>query len=122
MIRGDDLDVTKAMKASPQLTDGHRGAEQVLGGHRTEAADELRLNDFQLLEQEATAVRGLCWLGIPIAWRAAFQDVQNINVLTPQRASFDDLVEQLPSAADKRFSLPIFVRSGGLTQKHEAGH
>jgi hypothetical protein len=115
------LGVAKAMEASSQLTDGDRGIEQVLGGHGAEAADKFWLNDRQLPLEEIATVGGFRGGWIPITGRTALQDVENVHILAPQRAGFDDLVEQLTGAADKRFALPVFIRARGLAQEHEPG-
>ena len=54
---------------------------------------------------------------IAISGRPALEHVQDVNVLALQPARFNDLVEQLPAAADERLAQSIFVGTGRFAQK-----
>jgi hypothetical protein len=54
-----------------------------LGGAGSEATDELRLKDRKLASEKRTAIINFCLSRRSIAWWSAFDDIQDIDVLTP---------------------------------------
>src|SRR3569623_3596563 len=69
--------------------------------------------------QIAATVGQLVVLGIAVSRRLAFEGVQNVHVLATQRAGFDDLVQKLTGAADKRFALLVLVSARRLAEEAE---
>ena len=98
----------------------HAGIQQVLRGHGSQATEVFRLQNLELSLQEIATIGGFFGGGVAIARWSALQDVQNVHLVAPQRAGFDDLVQQLAGATDERFALLVFIGPGGFAEEHES--
>ena len=52
---------------------------------------------------------------------AAFEDVENINLLACQAAGFEDFIEELPRAAYEGHSLLVLLSTRGLSEETQPG-
>src|SRR6185503_19139698 len=59
--------------------------------------------------------------GIAILWRAALDDVRDIDAVALQPDGLDDLRQLLPGPPDKRDALNVFVASRRLAHEHQIG-
>ena len=99
---------------------GRVAAQQVLRGHRPEAANKRRLDDLQLAVEVLAAGGRLDRQRRAIAGRAAAEDVQDVDVLAAHLHALDDDVgEQLAGPAHERLATPIFVGAGRLAAKDQ---
>jgi len=106
------------VKSAAQLSQWLRRSKQRLGSHGTQATDEFGLNDLQLPFEKFATIRDLVGRRSPIAGWSALQGVQNVDLLAPQRAGFNDLIQQLPRRAHEGLTLAILIGSGRFA--HEA--
>ncbi len=65
------------------------------------------------------AALDLIWLGIPILWGAAFDDIRDVNLLPSKINGLEDLSQELSSLSDKRPSLNIFVITRAFPDEHQ---
>jgi len=91
--------------------------EKVLSSHSPQAADELGLDDGELLIKILAARRRLDWQGVRLTGGRR-EDVQNIDILASHLLPLDDdVVEQLACPAYERFAEPVFVAPGASPQE-----
>ena len=104
-----------------QARDAGGVAAQELRGEVAQRAHDERLDQLDLLEEVGGAVLDLGRLGIAIARRAAFQEVQDEHLPAVQPDLPEQLVQQLPRLADEGQALPVLVGSRGLAHEHQVG-
>src|SRR4029077_7887625 len=95
------------------------GGEQSLGRTCAEAANHFRLNGSELSQEKWRADGNFVFVGEAIFGRAAFHDVADVDVLSPQRHSFDHLGEEFSRAADERLALNVFIVPGAFADEDQ---
>ncbi len=93
MICADHLNTAVLVELTAQATDRHVGRQKILRRDRPETTDVLGTDDLKLPIEVAAAVLGLVGQGIAIAGWAAFERVEDVNVLALQRARFNNFVQ-----------------------------
>jgi len=91
MIGGNDLDSSKVIASSAKCCDLGIGFEKGLGSKFSERTDDFRLDRPDLLKEKRMAALDLIGLRIPILWRAAFDDIRDVNVLSSKINGLEDL-------------------------------
>ena len=119
MVGAQDFGVSVPMKTAAQLNDADRRIQQILRRHQTPAHNVLGIDRGDLRVEILTAIAGFFVRGIPISGWAAAQDVADVKFRANEFAGDNDLVHQLARAADKRFALFVFVRSGSFADEHD---
>jgi hypothetical protein len=109
------------MEAPPESGDGRRCLQQSLGGKGAEGTYEIGLDRRNLTLQKGETGFNLIGFGIPVARRAAFDDIANVNLAAGQFDGFDNTGQKLTGGTDKRFSLPVLFKSGALADKYKLG-
>lgn len=92
-------------------------AEHRPRGGSTQAADQARLNRFDLAEEKRRASGDFIRFGGSIARGPAFDDIADVNVLALNLDKLQHLVQELPGPSHKRQSLFIFVGAWPFTNK-----
>ena len=117
MVGHQHLGAAVIVEPSSQLTDRTCGSEQGVRRDGAQTADEFRLQKVQLPLEVAPAVGHFFRQRGTIVGRAAFEHVQDVHILSLPRAGFDDLVQELPGATNKRLALAIFIFSRRFAQE-----
>lgn len=121
VICGQQPGAIVLMESPPESGDGRRGFKQRLGRKRAEGADEVRLDSRKLALQEGQAGLDLIGFWVPVARRAALDDIADVNLVAAQFDGFDNACEQLPGGSDKRPSLPVFLKARAFADKDQLG-
>ena len=88
----------------------------------SEADDDFRTNEGNLIAQPFDAQILFLLQRVTILGRPAFDNVGNINIGVPVKVnSGQHLIEQLPTPADERFALQIFIFTRPLADKEHFG-
>ena len=101
--------------------DAGRLAGQELRREVPERRDDTRLDQLDLPPEMALAGFDLVRQWIPVPRRAAFEDVDDVDVVTRKPDVGEQLVEQLASRAHERDALFVLVKAGSLAHEHEIG-
>ena len=96
-------------------------AQQVLGGAGTQAANEARPDQVELLLQEFPAVGRFLGVGDTVIRRPAADDVADVDLGPRHAAGDDDPVEQLARFADERFAACVLCRSRRFADEADSG-
>ncbi len=113
------------MPSAAQFPHGCPCPEQTLDGDRAKRDKDLRLNNFDLLDQIRPACLHFERRRWPVAKRAswrirtAFQDIGNVNFLANEAHRLDNSREQLTCAPDKWLALPVLVHARRFTDEHQ---
>src|SRR5207253_1232922 len=84
-----------------------------------EGRHDLRLDQLDLAEEVAFAGLDLLGLWVAVPWRAAFQRIADIDVLTGEPDPPEQLAEQLARRADERDALLVLVEARRLADEHQ---
>ena len=95
--------------------DAGRLPGEELGGEVAERADDLRLDQPDLLSEVRLALGDLVGLRVAVAGRAAHQDIRDEDVLARQPDLAQQLVQQLPGPADERQPLQVLLLAPGAS-------
>src|SRR5262249_60159211 len=63
--------------------------------------------------------RNLVWLGIAVLRWTTLDDIENVDLLSPQADSSDDTVQELTGCADKWFPLHVLIVPWRFPDEHE---
>ena len=121
MIGAEDGNALIFVKLAAQTADTGGGVEQGFRGISAQAADIFRLQDTQLPVEKMAAVGNFVIGGVAVAGRAAFEDVENVNIFAAQGAFCDNFVEQLAGFTNEWFASTVFIGTGCLASKDETG-
>src|SRR5437773_9504556 len=117
----DQFRAAVLVHAATQARDWIERAEERARGELAERDDHLRLDDFDLPEQERLAGLDFVLLGVPVLWRTTLDHIRNVDVIAREADRLDDFREELTGAADERDALDVFVMARRLADKHEVG-
>ena len=101
--------------------DAGRLAGQELRREVPERRDDARLDQLDLPPEMALAGFDLVGQWIAVSRRAAFENVDDIDVVTRKPDVGEQLVEQLACRADERDALLVLVEAGSLADEHQIG-
>src|SRR5258708_38391758 len=119
MKSGHDFDAAKVLKLSADAGDAFACFQKI--AHRGVAHDDdhLRLNGGDFAKKKRPADRSFLERRLTIArWPTAI-DVANQHFFAFQPDGFDYLREKLTGAADKWFSLSVFISTRSFADKHQ---
>src|SRR5579864_5559716 len=125
MIRNHHRHIAPLLPLPTQPHDTFLGAQDGLGGSRTQGADSLGADRQKLAEQELAANLHLVGLWGSILGRAALDYVADVNVATLERDAlfmggpFNHLGEELSGPADERQPLRVLVGPRAFAYKHQ---
>jgi hypothetical protein len=86
-----------------------------------EGRDHARLDQIHLLLEPRPARVDLLRLRVAVAGRAALEDVRDEDVVAVHPDLAEELVQELPGAADERHPLAVLLGSGRLADEHQVG-
>ena len=109
------------LRRAAHLGDPGRVAAEQLGGEVAERADDPRLDQPHLLEQVGPAGLDLQRLRVAVAGRAGLQHVGDEDLLAREPDLFQQLVQQLPGAADEGQPLAVLFGPRRLADEHQLG-
>src|SRR3954452_6144003 len=109
------------LRAAVDLGDSGRVARQQLGREVAERADDLRLDQLDLLVQVRLAGLDLLGQWVAVARRAATDHVRDEHIRALDTDLLEQLAEQLARTADKREPLSVLTRARRLADEHEVG-
>lgn len=121
VIGDHERDALIGMHRRAQGRQGSVCPQQGLRCDSSERQNYFRLQQRQLPVQIWFALLDFGGERVPIAGRAAFENVADKNILALELHGFENLVQQLPSATDEGFSLSVFFRTWGLTDENDIG-
>ena len=101
--------------------DAGRPTGQKLRREVAERRNDARLDQLDLPPEMSLAGLDLFGQRIAVAGRAAFKNVDDIDVVTRQPDAGEQLVEQLARRADERDALLVLVEAGSLADEHQIG-
>ena len=81
--------------------------------------DDSRTNSIDLPIKKRPTLLHLLWLRVPIPWRPTLHNIRDINIVSTQINSTDNLRKKLPRRPNKRNSLPIFFKPRSFPNKHQ---
>src|SRR5918993_4381695 len=102
-----------------ELRDRLLRSQQRLGREGTERYDHLRLDRFDLAEEEWLAAVDLVGFRVAVLGRTALHHVRDVDVIAREAHGFDHLGEQLPGPPDKGNALDVLVRPRRLADEHQ---
>ena len=117
MIGAEHPDSLKIVKPPPQPPNRGWRIEQILGGDRSQAADELGLDQLQLPPQKMPTIGRFLRRGVAIPWWSAFENIQYVNLFASKLAGSQNAIQELTCFAHKGLPLPIFVGPGASPKK-----
>src|SRR5262249_10196633 len=85
------------------------GLEKCLKSCGTQADDHLRLDRVELAKKKRRTGGDLVWFGLAISWRAALDDVADVDVSPLEAHSFDHLCQEFSGASDEGQALRVFI-------------
>ncbi len=122
MISYPDRNAAILVPLAAHLADGRCVIQQKLCGNAAQAEDDPGPHQFDLPLQVLAAVGRLLGQRIAVFWRAALDDVADVDVLAAHlHALGDDVVELLPGPADEGHSLKVLVLARRLADEHQIG-
>src|SRR5215472_8608434 len=121
MIGGHEFAGAKVEPLAAKLRDSAIGFQERLGRDRSEANNDFGRDDVELAQKKGRAGADFVFFGRAILWRAAFDDVADVNVFALQAHGFDHLREKFSGATNKRESLGIFVGARTFSHENEFG-
>lgn len=119
MVRGDEFRTAIIKPFATKAGNALVGLEERLRGASAETADYFWLDHAELAEQKGRAGGNFVIFREAIFGRAAFDDIADVNVGTPEAHRLDHLREEFASAAHEWFALNVFVATGALSDEDE---
>ncbi len=119
--QGEDSELVAADGSAADLCDPNLPPEERLCGPAAERADDLGIDQLDLLEQKRPARVDLVRLGVPVVRRAALDHVGDIDLAAGEPSRLQQLIQQLARRADERFALAVLVEPGRLADEHDRG-
>ena len=107
--------------AATRLHDAFARRQQRLRRRIAERHQNVRIDQFDLALDERQADLGFLRRRRPVARRAPWNDVGDVNLAAIESDRGDHPVEQLARASDEGQALDIFVASRRLADEHDAG-
>ena len=111
----------KRIAASPHLTDGGGGGEQVLGRDAPHRQDDPGLDERDLAQQEGFAGLGLGGGRVPVIGRSAFQDIGDVDLVPAETDGLEHGIQQPSRAPHEGFALAVLIGSRRLADEHPVG-
>ncbi len=108
--------------SAAKIAHGTLGLEEALGGDPSEAANNLRGDDLQLLLENGQTAGHLGRSGVAVSGGSALEDVTDVDVVAGEAHAFgEDVVEELSGASDKGQALLVLIVTGGLADEDQSG-
>ena len=119
MESGDHAVSILVVELSAQFGYRRNGLHHCLGRERAQAANDLRLDDSELLSKKWIARGDFVRLRIAIVGRTALQHIADVDILTFDVDRFDDLGQQLARASDERQTLLVLIEARRFTDENQ---
>src|ERR1700730_1345972 len=119
MVGGDQFRASEIEPFSAEAGNALASLEQGLGRTAAEAADDFRLDHGELTHQKRRAGSNFFPLGQSVFWRAAFDNVTDVNISETKAYRLDHLREQFSCATDERLTLFVFIAPRPFTNEDD---
>src|SRR5450759_2774374 len=122
MVGDDQRDAVIVVQRATQRTEGGFLAQQCCRGSLAQGHDQLGLYERDLAFEIRQALRDLVGFRVTVIWRAAFNDIGDINILAA--FEFDrrqHAIQQLARLSHERLTLRVLVRARPFTDEQPAG-
>src|SRR5271169_6783824 len=107
MISNRKLGTAEIEPAPAKLGHGRVDRQKRFRRYRAQRHDRLRLDRRNLPHQKRRASFALIPLRRTVSWRAALDNIRDVNVFAPYAHSLDHVVEQLSGSSYERFALLV---------------
>ena len=115
----EDPQAVGQLDAAPDLGDSGLAVEERLGRDVAQRAEELRLDELDLLHQVGHAGGHLVELGRAVVRRAALENVGDVHPIPLHPDLHERLRQELTGPTDEGLALKILIAAGRLAHEHE---